>query len=60
VQQLRQALDMLPPVQREVVYLTYVLGYPIQTIATLQDCPLATVRYRLQQARRRLAARLAT
>lgn len=59
-QRLRLALEMLPPAQRDVVLLTYAHGYPAQTIATLHDCPLATVRYRLQQARRRLATRLAT
>lgn len=56
----QQALHTLPPVQREVVILTYVYDYSAQAIAALQDCALATVHYRLQQARRRLAATLAT
>jgi RNA polymerase sigma-70 factor (ECF subfamily) len=55
----QQALYTLPPAQREVVILTYVYDYPAQAIAALQDCALATVHYRLQQARRRLAATLA-
>lgn len=54
-----QALDTLPPTQREVFVLTYSYNYPAQAIAAYQDCALATVRYRLQQARRRLATTLA-
>jgi RNA polymerase sigma-70 factor (ECF subfamily) len=60
VRLVQQALDMLPPTQREVVVLTYSYGYPAQAIAALQDCSLATVRYRLQRARHRLAATLVT
>ncbi len=59
VRLVQQALYTLPPAQREAVILTYVYDYPAQAIAALQDCALATVRYRLQQARRRLAATLA-
>jgi RNA polymerase sigma-70 factor (ECF subfamily) len=54
----RQALDLLPPTLREVLVLTHEHGYPAQVIATHLDCSVATVRYRLQQARRRMASTL--
>lgn len=52
----RQALAMLPPSEREVFLLTQEYGYPAQAIAVRQDCSIATVRYRLRQARRHLAS----
>jgi RNA polymerase sigma-70 factor (ECF subfamily) len=54
----RQALAMLPPLLREVLVLTHEHGYSAQMIATRLDCSVATVCYRLQQARRRMAATL--
>jgi RNA polymerase sigma factor (sigma-70 family) len=54
----RQAVDLLPPTLREVLVLTHEHGYPAQVIAARLDCSVATVRYRLQQARRRMASTL--
>jgi RNA polymerase sigma-70 factor (ECF subfamily) len=54
----RQALDTLPPREREVFVLTYSYHYSAQAIAAYQDCTVATVRYRMRQARHRLAATL--
>lgn len=56
--QVRQALAILPHHLREVLVLTYEHDYPAQVIATRLDCSVATVRYRLQQARCRVAATL--
>jgi RNA polymerase sigma-70 factor (ECF subfamily) len=55
---LRQALDALPPAQRQVLVCMYEHGYSAQAIAALQDCSVATVHYRKQQAYQRLALRL--
>jgi RNA polymerase sigma-70 factor (ECF subfamily) len=54
----RQAVDTLPPAQRQVLVLMYEHGYSAQAIALLQGCSVATVHYRKQQACRRLATRL--
>ena len=54
----RQALQMLPPAERQALLLKYEQGYTAQAIANLQDCSISAVRYRLQQGRRRLAAAL--
>jgi RNA polymerase sigma factor (sigma-70 family) len=54
----KQALNTLSPAQREVLMLTYEHGYSAQAIATLQDCSVATVYYRKQQAHHCLATRL--
>ena len=54
----RQALDALPPAQRQVLVLMYEHGYSAQAIATLQACSVVTVYYRRQQACHRLASRL--
>jgi len=54
----RQAFATLPPAQRQVLVLMYEHGYSAQAIATLQDCSVATVHYRKQQACHRLATRL--
>jgi RNA polymerase sigma-70 factor (ECF subfamily) len=54
----QQAFDILPPAQRQVLVLMYEHGYSTQAIATLQDCSVATVHYRKQQAYHRLATRL--
>ena len=58
VRLVRQALDLLPPTLREVLVLTHEHGYPAQVIATRLGCSVATVRYRLQRARRRMASTL--
>lgn len=58
VHQMRRALNTLPPTQREVLLLTYEHAYSAQAIATHQECSIATVRYRLRQARRHLATAL--
>jgi RNA polymerase sigma-70 factor (ECF subfamily) len=58
VRRVQQALATLSPVQREVLMLMYEHGYSAQAIATLQDCSVATVYYRKQQAHHCLATRL--
>ena len=55
----RQALYMLPPAERQALRLRYEQGYSAQAIASLQDCSISAVRYRLRQGQRRLAAALA-
>jgi RNA polymerase sigma-70 factor (ECF subfamily) len=58
VRLVRQACDALLPAQRQVLVLLYEHGYSAQAIATLQNCSVATVHYRKQQACHRLAIRL--
>ena len=55
----RQALFMLPPAERQALLLKYEQGYSAQAIASLQDCSISAVRYRLKQGQRRLTAALA-
>jgi RNA polymerase sigma-70 factor (ECF subfamily) len=49
-----RALATLPPEQRLVLELTYVLGHSCEEIATITDCPLNTVKTRMFHARRKL------
>jgi RNA polymerase sigma-70 factor (ECF subfamily) len=53
-----QALAALPPVERQVVELTYYhdLSYP--EIAAIVACPVSTVKARMVRARQRLAPQL--
>ena len=55
---LEQALDRLPPLQREAAVLHYFHGFTPKEIAAMTDNPLSTVRWRLAAARRTIAERL--
>lgn len=53
-----QALDRLPPLQREAAVLHYFHGFTPKEIAAMTDNPLSTVRWRLAAARRAMAEHL--
>ena len=53
-----EALDQLPPEHRRVVVLYYLEDCTYREIARFLDKPLATVRWRLRQAERRLGQKL--
>jgi RNA polymerase sigma-70 factor (ECF subfamily) len=53
-----QALEDLPPVERQVVELTYYHGLSYPEIAGLVACPVNTVKARMARARHRLAPHL--
>lgn len=55
---LEQALDRLPPLQREAAVLHYFHGFTPKEIAAMTDNPLSTVRWRLAAARRAMAETL--
>ena len=55
---LEQALDRLPPLQREAAVLHYFHGFTPKEIAAMTDNPLSTVRWRLAAARRAMAEQL--
>ena len=55
---LEQALDRLPPFQREAAVLHYFHGFTPKEIAAMTDNPLSTVRWRLAAARRAMAEHL--
>ena len=57
-QQVDQAVDALPPVLRQTVTLRYHQEWSRQQIAAQMGCSEETVKDRLRQARRRLAAKL--
>lgn len=59
VNQVRQAVQTLPPLLRDVVQLAYDHHYSYQEIATRLVCPVNTVKDRMRQARRRLRPILA-
>ncbi|WP_424216986.1 RNA polymerase sigma factor (plasmid) [Streptomyces sp. BI20] len=52
---LSAALETLPKVQRTVVELHYLVGFPRQEVADLLDITISTVNVHLHKARRRLA-----
>lgn len=54
--QLREALDVLPPEQLEVVRLVYFSGHTHPEIAELLELPLGTVKGRMRLALRKLRA----
>ena len=54
-----QALGDLPPVERQVVELTYYHGLSYPEIASLIACPVNTVKARMARGRRHLAPHLA-
>jgi RNA polymerase sigma-70 factor (ECF subfamily) len=53
-QEIRQAIESLPSVYREIVVLRDIEGFSYQEIATLLDCPAGTVMSRLGRAREKL------
>jgi RNA polymerase sigma-70 factor (ECF subfamily) len=53
-QLLDRALTALPPEQRLVLELTYVLGHSCEEIAAITDAPVNTVKTRMFHARRKL------
>lgn len=55
---LEQALERLPPLQREAAVLHYFHGFTPREIAAMTDSPLSTVRWRLTAARRAMAEML--
>jgi len=55
---LRSALDVLSPVQRAVVELTFFYGYSYPEVAEIVGCPVGTVKTRMFHARRLLKERM--
>ena len=53
-EELLEALRLLTPAQRMVVFLAYPAGMSLQEIADLTGSPVATVKVRLHRARRAL------
>jgi RNA polymerase sigma-70 factor (ECF subfamily) len=58
LQELRRAIDLLPPEYREVVILRDMEGLPYLEIAGVIDAPIGTVMSRLSRARRRLRSQV--
>lgn len=57
-QQVRAALDSLPPDYRAILLLKEFEGYRYDAIAQILDCPVGTVKSRLHRARLELRERL--
>jgi RNA polymerase sigma-70 factor (ECF subfamily) len=53
-QEIREAIESLPSLYREIVVLRDIEGFSYQQIATLLDCPAGTVMSRLGRAREKL------
>jgi RNA polymerase sigma-70 factor (ECF subfamily) len=53
-EEIRQAIESLPTLQREIVVLRDIEGFSYQEIATLLGCPAGTVMSRLGRARDKL------
>lgn len=53
-QQVRKAIESLPPAYREIVVLRDIEGFTYQEIAAVLDCPAGTVMSRLGRARGKL------
>ena len=53
-QEIREAIESLPGVYREIIVLRDIEGFSYQEIATLLDCPAGTVMSRLGRAREKL------
>ncbi len=53
-EEIRQAINSLPTLHREIVVLRDIEGFSYQEIATLLDCPAGTVMSRLGRARKKL------
>jgi RNA polymerase sigma-70 factor (ECF subfamily) len=58
IERVRAAVFDLPRVHREVIALCDLEELPYATVATILDCPIGTVRSRLNRARALLATRL--
>lgn len=54
LQEIKQAIESLPRLYREIVVLRDIEGFSYQQIATLLDCPAGTVMSRLGRAREKL------
>jgi RNA polymerase sigma-70 factor (ECF subfamily) len=52
--EIKEAIESLPPLYREIVVLRDIEGFSYQEIATLLDCPAGTVMSRLGRARKKL------
>jgi len=59
-EQVREAIDKLPEVYREIVVLRDIEGFTYQEIALVLDCPAGTVMSRLGRARAKLRVSLST
>jgi RNA polymerase sigma-70 factor (ECF subfamily) len=53
-QEIKEAIESLPSLYREIVVLRDIEGFSYQQIATLLDCPAGTVMSRLGRAREKL------
>ena len=53
----RRLVDALPPKYRTVLVLRDMEGYDMAEIAAMLNCPRATVRWRLHQARKMFKSR---
>jgi RNA polymerase sigma-70 factor (ECF subfamily) len=58
-EEIREAIDSLPDLYREIVVLRDIEGFSYQEIATTLDCPAGTVMSRLGRARAKLRQTLA-
>ncbi len=58
IYEVRQALDGLPPEEREVMKMSHLLGMTHTEISERLDVPIGTVKSRSSRAKRRLAAAL--
>jgi RNA polymerase sigma-70 factor (ECF subfamily) len=59
IDQVRQAVQSLPPTYREVVVLCELHEMDYETAASILECPIGTVRSRLHRARGLLMTKLA-
>jgi RNA polymerase sigma-70 factor (ECF subfamily) len=55
-QELRDALEQLPPEQREVLVLVCALGVSYEDAATICNCAVGTIKSRINRARTRMLA----
>ncbi len=53
-QKVREALDELPEEQRQIIYMSYIMGMPQSEISERLDLPLGTVKSRMRLAYRKL------
>jgi len=53
-QEIREAIDALPAIYREIIVLRDIEGFTYQEIAALLECPAGTVMSRLGRARQKL------
>lgn len=60
LQEIRSAIDALPPELRDAVTLCDIEGFTYAEIADITDCPVGTVRSRIARARAKLMRKLQT